>query len=98
MIQRTRLKTQDFAAGAELMCIQELQAEIFKPQRDGIGADAEASLQEQTSCRRVVVVLKLKSSSMAPQARLCGMQLQGSGKDLAMQVRGISTSQCKMTQ
>ena len=81
---RTRLKTQDLAASTELVGIEELQAEVLEPQGDGVGADAQAPLQEQASCCRIVVVLKFEPSSMAPQARLCWMKLQGPGQDLAM--------------
>ena len=86
----TSVKTQDMTTSAQLVGIQQLQSESFEPERDGIRADAQAPLQEQPGCCRIVVVLKLESSSMAPQARLCWVKLQRSCEDLCIQASKLN--------
>ncbi len=79
---QTCIKAQDLAARPQLVCIQQLQPEVLDPQVSGLGAQAQAPLQEQPCRCWVVVILKLKPGRVAPQPWLLGMQLQRPCQDL----------------
>lgn len=71
-----RHNAEDFAAEAELLGIDELHAQVFKPELLVCLASSESLLHQAASRSGIAVALKLPIGSKNPQACSCGLQLQ----------------------